>query len=1005
MGAPDTLADLHTLTHVVTSAIAALRWNDADVALRAFLDGHPDSAGAHALAGELCREEWRLDEAAAAFGRALDFDTSHADARAGLGFVQIVTGRLEQGIANCRWAIQQRSDLAAPRRHLASALILQGDAAAAAEQALEARRFAPLQPENTIVLAAAWFRCGLRSGAERLIERVIREDPRRAEAWITRAAFRYAAGDDSGAVADVQRGLALKPWLPPAHALKARLHAGAGQARDALDAIARARARNPASEEYLLLEAALLAATGRRAVALQRCRADWWRHPKSRELKARIAMWSLEQGHTEEARRCISGLLPAESIARMWRRLGDVWLELGSEFGADAHGCYRHALAEGDEAPSLRLAVAQLSARLQRPDVALADLDGLDSPQAAALAAELLERLDRRDEALDRLERAAGDHPADGFAAMRLGMALRARGRLDDAGTWLDRAAELAPEEPAVHEQLAILQSDRGRFDDALKAFRRAAELSPEALSIRFNIAVVLSRQQRWREAEQAFRQVVASNPLHVDALAKLAHVLGQQKRWAESIELLELASERAPHDPSIRETLVFAHRALHRIDEAVAAAQRWVDDAPEAFGALALLARQLAARKDPDADATADRAWALSPDSCHAMEMRADVAVQLGRYAEAVEWLDRALVLEPDNISLLTYRGFAVQELAGPAAGETMLRRVLALAPDTAHAPMNLALLGLRLGNFREGWRLYETRDSAIRSPRSLIAVRDRAGTRPDLSQSSVYVRAEQGLGDTLQFMRYVSRLARDAGEVYFQMPEAITWTARDLGPNVRVYGYGDRVPGAEYETALLSLPLYYETDVDSIPADVPYVTPDAGRVAAWRARIGDRGFRIGLAWQTDPGHGNVRRWIPLAHLGPLAEIPGVRLISLQKQYGTDQIRALPASQSIEELGDRFDDGPEAFADTAAVIETLDLVIAIDTAVAHLAGALARPVWILLHRTSDWRWLVDREHSPWYPTARLVRQRVSDDWTDVAARVSSRVRAVISGDPVLWPV
>jgi hypothetical protein len=267
------------------------------------------------------------------------------------------------------------------------------------------------------------------------------------------------------------------------------------------------------------------------------------------------------------------------------------------------------------------------------------------------------------------------------------------------------------------------------------------------------------------------------------------------------------------------------------------------------------------------------------------------------------------------------------------------------------------------------------------------------------------VLVRAEQGLGDTLQFMRYVSRLATEAREVIFQMPEAIMWTARHLGRNVRVYGYQERVPPTDFQTALMSLPRYYRTDRESIPADVPYVGVDPERRDRWRARVGETGFRIGINWHTDPGHGSARRWIPLAQLAALARIPGVRLISLQRFHGLDQLASVPGAQPIEALGERFDEGPDAFADSAAVMSALDLVVSIDTAIAHLAAAMARPTWVLLHHTADWRWLTDRDDSPWYPTVRLLRQDVADDWDGVGVRLYDRIRTVVAGGPVLWPL
>ena len=265
--------------------------------------------------------------------------------------------------------------------------------------------------------------------------------------------------------------------------------------------------------------------------------------------------------------------------------------------------------------------------------------------------------------------------------------------------------------------------------------------------------------------------------------------------------------------------------------------------------------------------------------------------------------------------------------------------------------------------------------------------------------------MRAEQGLGDTLQFMRYVRRLAAEARDVVFHVQDMIAWTARGLAPNVRVFAYREQVPPTDFATALISLPKYYATTEATIPADVPYLVADDERRRTWRARLGGDGFKIGVVWHTNPAHGNARRWIPLRCIAPLAEVPGVRLISLQKFHGLDQLAALPASQPIETLGDRFDEGPEAFADAAAVIADLDLVITIDTSMAHLAGAMARPTWVLLHTGADWRWLTHRDDSPWYPTVRLVRQSIPDDWGAVSEQLLARGRGLVAGAPAVWPI
>ena len=983
---------------LVRDHLARFEWDDAERLARRFLLDQPESADGHFLLGETLRERWQLTDARTAFDRAIALDRGHAEAWAGLGFVRIVCGAVDEGLAHCRWASRLRSDLPSAHRYIASGLTLAGRPNDAARSALEARRLAPHLPENNIVLASTWMRAGLAAGARRLLDRTIAAHPGRAEAFVTRAALEIGAGQTDAAMADLERGLALKPWLPPAHSLVARCHAMNGRWPDARAALERARQGHPFSEEYLLLELDWLAHERKFAEALAQLDAERWRHPRSRDLAVRSATWRLATGQIDEARAAVPGTLATDGANEVWRRLADYWLEVGPENVPQALMCLQAigASPAGSHDAATRYLAAELNARLGRHDEALRLLDGLTTSAASALAADLLQRADKTDEAAAVLTAAVERDRNDAFCIMRLGMLKRATKDPASAERHLRRAAEIAPTEAAVWEQLAILLSDQGALDEAVDAFRRAAERAADHAAVRLNLGLLHARQKRWADAEQVFARLVHEDPANVQAIFRLAQVLGELRRWHEAAEMYELAIERMPDHEAARLGLLGALRAVHQIDAAAAAARQWVADVPASAAAVAALARQLAAQGHPDADATADRAWAMDPESANAYDMRADVANSLGRYREALDWLDRGMAKFPDNVAMVNNRGLIGQEIDLAEAAVAQARRVVDLVPDAKGARMNLALALLRHGNLHEGWTYYESRDTALHGETALLDARARAGGALDLSQSTVLVRAEQGLGDTLQFMRYVKRLARDAREVFFHLQDGLTWTARHLAPNVRVYGYQDRAPRADYQTALISLPAYYGTTVETIAGDVPYVAADPGRAAAWRARIGDAGFRVGLVWHTNPAHGNARRWIPLRHVAPLAELPGVRLISLQKFHGLDQLAALPASQRVETLGERFDEGPDAFADAAAVISHLHLVVTIDTSMAHLAGAMGCPVAILLHKGSDWRWMLGRQDSPWYPSARLFRQAVSDEWQPVSDAIVAYVKTLL---------
>jgi hypothetical protein len=265
------------------------------------------------------------------------------------------------------------------------------------------------------------------------------------------------------------------------------------------------------------------------------------------------------------------------------------------------------------------------------------------------------------------------------------------------------------------------------------------------------------------------------------------------------------------------------------------------------------------------------------------------------------------------------------------------------------------------------------------------------------DIADKVLLVYAEQGLGDTLQFVRYLPWVVTRAHHVVFMVQPALL---RLLNPieGVTLIGQDAVPPDFDVRCPLLSLPRIFATDAETIPATVPYLQADPKSVERWRLRLGEQGLRIGIAWQ---GNAKVKidrgRSIPLHCFAPLAAIPGVRLISLQKNFGLDQLAQCPPWLKIESPGPDFDNGPGAFLDTAAVMKNLDLVITSDTAVAHLAGALGCETWVALKKIPDWRWQLDRPDSPWYPTMRLFRQQTAGDWTSVFSEIASALNERIA--------
>ena len=297
--------------------------------------------------------------------------------------------------------------------------------------------------------------------------------------------------------------------------------------------------------------------------------------------------------------------------------------------------------------------------------------------------------------------------------------------------------------------------------------------------------------------------------------------------------------------------------------------------------------------------------------------------------------------------------------------------------------ARFNAGVIQLQLGRFDAGWSLYENRPSALATAawpqpfwRGEESIRDK----------TLFVHCEQGFGDTIQFCRYLLMAEAHGAHVVLSVDDRLRRLLRSVSPTIRFLSPGEKPERFDLHCPLLSLPRAFATTIDTIPVRTRYLSAEADRVARWRERLGEEGFRIGICWQ-----GNVRnpqdggRSPPLEMFAPLGSLPRVRLISLQKQHGLEQLATKPAGMTVEELGREFEpDGPDWFLDAAAVMESLDLVISSDTAIAHLAGALGRPTWVALRHVPEWRWLLEREDSPWYPTLRLFRQSRRGEWAGV---------------------
>ncbi|HVY59094.1 MAG TPA: tetratricopeptide repeat protein [Xanthobacteraceae bacterium] len=529
-------------------------------------------------------------------------------------------------------------------------------------------------------------------------------------------------------------------------------------------------------------------------------------------------------------------------------------------------------------------------------------------------------------------------------------LTLHRQGRLAEAEQRYMRILTGNPRDFDALHLLGVLKLQRGDAEEALRLVGAAIAIDPRSADALSNYAAVLQALGRKADALASYERALAIDPNHIDALYNRGLALQESERFAEALACYDAVLVRRPdHVHALNNRGVALHR-LGRNDEALAAF---------------------------------DRALAVAPDFVEALSNRGNLLQDCDRDEEALASLDKALAIEPDHLGALTNRGSALVRLGRPADAVRSLEAALAIRPDFAEARLNCAIAQLMLGDFRAGWANYEWR-TRTRRLSALARPFDRPqwdGTQA-VAGRTILLHAEQGLGDTIHFVRYAPLLVQRGAKVLLEVQAPLVPLLAGLQGVVHVFPRGEALPDFDLHSPLMSLPHAFRTELATIPAEVPYLSAPPVHIEMWRERLGRTAApRVGLAWLGSAHHRDDRnRSIALERLAPLLATPGIRYVSLQKELRPGDRERLAALPQIDPLGETFGD----FADTAAVVAQLDLIISVDTAVAHLAGAMAKPVWILLPAYPDFRWLLGREDSPWYRTARLFRQPRLGDWESV---------------------
>jgi tetratricopeptide (TPR) repeat protein len=662
---------------------------------------------------------------------------------------------------------------------------------------------------------------------------------------------------------------------------------------------------------------------------------------------------------------------------------------------AQAETFYRETLAlQGDHADALHL-LGVIASQVGRHDVAV-DLIGraIAHDRGSSLYhgnhGLALAGLQRFEEAIESYDRALSLRPGGAEVLYNRGNALLALGRPRDALEAYDRALLARPDYTEALCNRGAALAALGRHDEALESYDRALAIVPDfsaALSNRGNALKALGRLD---EALADYDRALTARPDDAQALFNRGVTLHELKRFALALESYDGVLAARPDHAEALSNRGDALHELGRPQDALESYDRALAVRPDYAEALSNRGNLLKTlRRFDDALESYDAALRLRPDDPAVLSNRAVTLQALDRLDEALASCDRALALDPDRVEALINRASVLQELQRFDEALAAYDRAAASAPDNAEVQTNRAFLLLLTGDMARGWPAYEWR-------RRLPSWVERGFTEPewsgeDIAGNRLLLHAEQGFGDTIQFARYAAQAARRGADVVIEVQPSLAPLLGGLF-GVEVVAAGrDPLPAFDLHCPLLSLPRLFATTPATIPGGVPYIAAPADRIAAWAPRLPAGGLRVGLAWSGHPN--NVRdheRSIPFARLAPLVGVPSTSFVSLQKDIRAADADDFRRCGGVIDLGDELRD----FADTAAVISGLDLVITVDTAVAHLAGAMGKPVWVLLPRIPDFRWLLDRPTSPWYPSARLFRKGQLDDWDAVIAAVATELAA-----------
>lgn len=573
-------------------------------------------------------------------------------------------------------------------------------------------------------------------------------------------------------------------------------------------------------------------------------------------------------------------------------------------------------------------------------------------PNILVLLAGIVKDLGKPEIGLNYLRQAVSTNPANPNLYNTLGNALKTQGNLEEAQICYQKAVSLKPDYPQAWFNLGNVHYTRNEMADAVGCYRQAQTLAPDYTDVYVNLGSALHILGRRTEAIACYQKVITLKPNLCEAHYNLGNVFQDMERFDEAMVHYE-------HAVRIRPQHV---RALYSLGNALLATERYAE-----------------------AIARYQEALRLAPNYHEAYVNLGTALYNEGRFDEAEACCKTLLQLKPDFVEGHNNLGITLQALGQYKEAQACYEEALRLKPTHAEAHWNWSLVGLMHGDYLRGWEEFEWRFQVLKEFKKRTLDKPQWDGAP-FEGKRLLVIAEQGFGDIIQCVRYLPQVKTLGGEIVLECPPELMGLVRGLpGVDDLVDRDVQRLPMVPYDAYihLMSLPSLFNTTLETIPPISPsMLAVDPAKISAWRQRLsGDSGLKIGIAWAGNPKNPSSRyRSCPLEQFTGLSQMPGVTLYSLQKGEAGLQAMAPPEGVTLVNLAPEIKD----FEDTAAIISNLDMVITVDTVVAHLAGALLKPVWVLLPYVADWRWLLNRTDSPWYPTMRLFRQTHPGDWPTV---------------------